>query len=291
MHSTKHASSSVQALYRVFVLPALSRPASYRSALASPSPHRNCELPPPPTHRRPFSHTSPKPAQTRPPETRTHKWNNEIRAFQIRLVDPSTGGLGPIRTKYDVLSRMDEKTHRLVQLSADPDPPDPDSPEEAASEPFIPVCQVLSKKEVYEQEKRKKAQTKIARQTAKLTSEQGAKMIELNWAIDPHNDLVHRMGRLREFLEQGRRVEVVLASKKRGRKASTEECEKVLGVIEKTVEGVEGARVKEERTGRLGGFMTMVFQGSVKKGKVEKKEVQQEEQDGADEQGEKVAEA
>ena len=168
-------------------------------------------------------------------------------------MDPETNTLldeGEPRTRYDVLKSIDKKTHRLVQLSPDEEGKDPRY--------AIPVCKVISKKEMYEQDRRKKTQAKEkAKESAKVGS---VKTLELNWAIDG-NDLGHRLERVAEFLGEGRRVEIVLAAKKRGRKASTAECEGVLKRIEGVAEEVRGASVLKALEGKVGGFGTMVLQG------------------------------
>ena len=122
----------------------------------------------------------------------------------------------------------------------------------------IPVCKILSKKEVFLDAERKKAEAKEKRKISALAS--SVKTLEINWAIDG-NDLGHRMERLRGFLAEGRKVEVVLAAKKRGRKASEGECEGVLRRIRGVVEGVEGAREERGMVGRVGGFCTLAFVG------------------------------
>lgn len=249
----RHTTSAAQALYHVFVAPALSKP---RPQLLLTSPSTRIQQPH--HHLRPFSHTPTRHAKTRAPEQRTQKWDNEITARQIYLVDPSTdrirdletGEMPEPRTRFDVLNSIDTKTHRLVQLT-------PDEPE---NRDFIPVCKIVSKKESYDAEKRKVKAAKEAKKVAARTSEMGMKTVELNWAIDK-NDLGHRLDKMRGFLEEGRRVEVVLASKKRGRKASLEECEGVLERIGECVGDVEGAREMEGLKGKLGGFCTMVFMG------------------------------
>lgn len=124
----------------------------------------------------------------------------------------------------------------------------------------IPTCKIISKKESYESEKRAKEVAKEKKRVQKVTSGEGLKTLELNWAIDL-NDLGHRINRIKEFLGEGRRVEVVLAAKKRGRKASREECEVVLEKLRTAVGEVEGAKQREATTGKIGGFVTMVFQG------------------------------
>jgi len=184
----------------------------------------------------------------RAPEVRTQKWNEEITARILQLVDPDTKTLSEPVTRYDVLRDLDQKTHRLVQLT-------PDDPEDRH---FVPVCKIVSKKEAYESEKKKKTAQKEVKQAA--AKERSVKTLELNWAIDG-NDLAHRLEKVRAFLEEGRRVEVVLASKKRGRKATLAECEGLLEKIRGVADGVGGAKVLKGFEGKMGGFATVVYQG------------------------------
>lgn len=261
MSPSRHAPSAIHALYRVFVLPALTSataPVTKRSTSAaqllrlsatpySHHPH-SCG------RSRTFTTTTPLCAKTRAAEIRSQKWNEEITARFIHLVDPVTNTLSPEPvTRYSVLRDLDTKTHRLVQLS--PDPP----PGRNYSE-FTPTCKIVSKKEAYEDEKRAKDLAKAKKRALKVMGGAGLKTLELNWAIDQH-DLGHRMTRFKEFLLEGRRVEIVLAAKKRGRKASREECEAVLEKVMQVVGEVEGAKQREEMQGKIGGFVTMVFQG------------------------------
>ena len=120
------------------------------------------------------------------------------------------------------------------------------------------MCKVVSKKEEYAAEKRRKEQQKEIKQAA--AKERSVKTLELNWAIDG-NDLAHRLEKVKTFLEEGRRVEVVLAAKKRGRKASKEECADVLAKIKTVAEGVKGAKEAKPMEGPVGGFATLVWQG------------------------------
>ena len=126
----------------------------------------------------------------------------------------------------------------------------------------------MSKKEIYEQERVKRDQ-KVA---ARKNSADNAKTIELNWAI-AEGDLAHRMKRVEEFLGQGRKVEVVLAKRKGGRKASVEECEGLVGRIQDVVGRVEGAKVGKSMEGKLGGVATLFLEGSKKVGGKEGGEV------------------
>ncbi|KAI5359031.1 Putative translation initiation factor 3 [Septoria linicola] len=248
MSRIRHTSSTVQALYQVFVVPALLQSSASRTLpkqLPASSLTRSQ-----PRLARPFSSTTSCLAKTRVAEERTQKWNEEISARIIQLVDPETNKLSEPVTKFDILNSLDQKTHRLVQLS----------PDQPGNRSFVPACKIVSKKETYEAEKRAKEAAKEKKRVQKVVSGEGLKTLELNWAID-QNDLGHRINRIKEFLGEGRRVEVVLAAKKRGRKASKEECELVLERIQDAVKEVEGARQRDAMSGKLGGFVTMTFQG------------------------------
>lgn len=236
------STSSMQALYRVVVLPSLSQSA-HRQFIRTSS-----KQPFPKTSQiRSFRSTPTRLAKTREPEPRTEKWDEEITAKIVYLIDPSTNKILPApRTRYDILRRLNRTTHRLIQFSQELD--------------GIPVCKIVNKKEVYQREQKQKQE---AKEKKKLESaSKSLKTLELNWAMD-HNDLGHRLDKVTEFLSEGRRVEVILASKKRGRKASTEECEVVLQKIRKTVDGVEGAKEAKSMEGKVGGFATLFFQGRV----------------------------
>lgn len=172
----------------------------------------------------------------------------------VQLVDGETGTLvdeGRPRTKFDVLSSIDLKTHRLVQLSAD----------EPGNWNFIPVCKIVNKKESFQNEQKRRLQAKEQKRTAKIMSDEGVKTLELNWAIDPNNDLLHRLEKMKGFLQEGRRVEIVLASKKGGRKATLDQCEQLLDKITSAAQTLDGVFVKQEFEGRMGGFGKMAFQG------------------------------
>jgi len=124
-------------------------------------------------------------------------------------------------------------------------------------EPGPVVCKIIDKKEAFDAEKRKKAQQKEVRKERKVL--QSVKTLELNWAIDG-NDLGHRLEKVGGFLGEGRKVEIVLAAKKQGRKATRAECEGVLGRIREAVAEVQGAK-EVSMEGKVGGFVTMMLQG------------------------------
>lgn len=250
---TPHPSGALQALYRVFVAPTLP---AIRPIRGLP---RQAQSP------RAFSTTTPLRAKTRAPEIRAHKWNEEIRSPQIYLVGTTTNEL-TLRSREEVLSTLNKDTHRLVQVDEQPAPQDPfDHAAGRKEQPPVkprmyPVCKILGKKAMYQQEKSRKSAQKEAKKASATAS--SVKTLELNWAIDG-NDLGHRLERMKEFLAEGRKVEVVLAAKKSGRKASVEECRGVLGRIRGAVDMVQGAKEAKGLEGKVGGFCTVLFQGRV----------------------------
>ncbi|KAH7342622.1 hypothetical protein BKA65DRAFT_586596 [Rhexocercosporidium sp. MPI-PUGE-AT-0058] len=170
--------------------------------------------------------------------------DDEITSWSVTLVD-ADGKLTDPRSTHEILSSIDRKTESLVVIV----PGEPGVP---------PICKILNKQHMRETEKAKQKAARGAGVTQKT--------MELNWAIE-RNDLGHRMGKLRGWLEKGWRVEVVLAGKKKGRKASEEEGEGLVGTIRGIVEEV-GAREMKPAEGKMLGQLTLYLEGKeMKKGK------------------------
>ncbi|KAI9777845.1 MAG: hypothetical protein M1839_008522 [Geoglossum umbratile] len=164
--------------------------------------------------------------------------DEEIPAGEVRLVDEN-GAFHPPAPVRQLLASFDRRLYHLVAVS----PP-------RVGE--TPVCKIISRKELRERERAKPAKKDVVKQ------------LELNWAIDP-NDLGHRLNKMQEFLEKGWRVEVILASKRRGRQASTEEAAAVMERIRGIAKDVEGAKEWRTTDGKVLGQMTMFFEGSKEK--------------------------
>jgi translation initiation factor IF-3 len=134
---------------------------------------------------------------------------------------------------------MDRKTQSLVVV--------------APGEPGVPpICKIMDKKAMRDAEK---AKVKNARSSTVTT-----KTIELNWAIDG-NDLKHRLERMKEFLGKGWRVEILMAAKRKGRKASEEEGRELMERIKEAVGSVEGARETKPMEGKVLGTATIYAEG------------------------------
>ena len=98
---------------------------------------------------------------------------------------------------------------------------------------------------------------------AKLKAAKGTgvtqKTMELNWAIGK-GDLGHGMGKWGGWLERGWRVEVVIAGKKKGRKATEEEARELLGAIGGVMAEMGGREMKPVE-GKVLGTLTMFLEG------------------------------
>ncbi|EEY21436.1 conserved hypothetical protein [Verticillium alfalfae VaMs.102] len=92
----------------------------------------------------------------------------------------------------------------------------------------------------------------------------------LNWAIAA-NDLAIRMGKLKDFLGKGWRVDVTLAKKKGARKATQEEMAAVVKAVGAAVAEVPGARERKAREGELGKSFRIYVEGVAPKEEVKAK--------------------
>jgi translation initiation factor IF-3 len=117
-----------------------------------------------------------------------------------------------------------------------------------------PVCKIQDKRLLREAEK--------ARSKKKEAPSATVKTIELNWAID-RNDLKHRLDRVKEFLAKGWRVDVVMAGKKKGRKATPEEAENLVRSVKGVLVEVDGAKEWKAMDGKVGGLATIYAEGKL----------------------------
>lgn len=126
-----------------------------------------------------------------------------------------------------LLRNLNRRTHTIVQLGR----PDSDN---------IAIVQVYEKTELLKQVREKEERIKQQLLAAK---ERKPKQIELNWAIS-ENDLELKLRQLETFLDKGKKVEILLASKKKQRKASVEEGTAVLKKLRQKVRDIGAKEVK-----------------------------------------------
>ena len=108
------------------------------------------------------------------------------------------------------------------------------------------ICKIMENRILirkrFEDRKREKEAAKAARSSA-------PKELEINWAVSS-NDLNTKLKQLEGFISTGKKVTVVLASKRRQRKASPEEAQKVLDSIRERLVEI-GARETKPMEGKL----------------------------------------
>lgn len=236
--------SMSRALYRVFVAPNL--------------PNR---IPPAPRQTPALSHTVSLLTRTtvRPKSHNAKRqalsdyftFDGAIKATKINYIDDKGAFIRNV-SMDDVMRRINRVTQHLVQIqpgqvgeSGDPDPNNP------------PTCKVMSKIDMRNQHNKK---LEIERRQAKgQGTGPSPKTLELNWAI-AGGDLKHRLEKLKGFLKEGRKVELMLGPKRKGRQATSEECAAVLKAVGDAVAECKGAG-ETKREGVPSGVMKFVFQG------------------------------
>lgn len=157
--------------------------------------------------------------------------DEEIESYQVRVRGPeSEGGHATISEPQilrHLLRDLDREKQCIIQLSK------PGTTE-------YPVVQIADKnalrKQVRDKERHVKEQQKESR-------DKKPKQIEMNWAIDGH-DLGIKLKQLENFLGKGKRVEILLASKRKGRKAELAEAMALLKEIRSRLAEMDAKEVK-----------------------------------------------
>ena len=138
------------------------------------------------------------------------------------------GKLGPVQQLTSVLDNLNREEEHLVQVS----PPDEKRP--------TAVVKIFKRADLIRQKVEKK---KAMQKQQKVMKEREPKQMELNWAIGPH-DLDIKLGQLEAFLDKGKTVEIILAAKRKQRKATLEEGEGVLTKIRERLMKIDAREVK-----------------------------------------------
>lgn len=147
--------------------------------------------------------------------------DEEIRSDYVRIAN-SEHQLEPPARLRDVLQSIERPANFILQVA----PPTRNE---------LPICRIMNRAAIREYEK---AKAKAA-QAAKSSNKQ----IELNWAINAH-DLSHRLKQLTNFLDKGRRVEIVLTRKKGKRLPTVEEVKHLMDTVLETVKAADATQVK-----------------------------------------------
>ncbi|KAF2643839.1 hypothetical protein P280DRAFT_466569 [Massarina eburnea CBS 473.64] len=244
--------STSRALYRVFIAPTLTP--AYPLRLQTPFllPYYTTRLPSPPQTT--VRHKTYKKDIQRHALSDHFTFDNAIQGTYINLVS-DTGEYKQNVPLYEALRSYNRVTHHLLQLSSGEDEVDEEGYEIPGA---LPLCKVISKIDLRAQHTKK---LEIMRRTLMgKGAGPDAKNLELNWAI-AGGDLGHRLEKLKGFLKDGRKVEVLIGPKIRGRVATEEECRDLLLQVRGTVEELSGAREIKKPDGVIGGVMTLFFEG------------------------------
>lgn len=177
------------------------------------------------------------------------------------------GKLEAQTTLFSLLNSIDRETQCVIQRNK----PNPDDPAD------LPIVEVVTKQSLRKQlESREEAKAAQARSMR----DSKPKQIELNWAISEH-DLALKMKQMAGFVEKGKKVELMLAAKKRQRRATLEEANALVKQIKASVAEIEGARLNME--GRIGTQALIVVQKDKGPAKTKKKGSENAHPDNSDE--------
>lgn len=184
----------------------------------------------------------PRPAAVKEPIYREFVLDEDIPAREVQLKDPQTGKLNDPQPLFSILRTLDRDT-QVVRALAQP--------------PGAPAIVEVSEKSALVA--RLKAKEEAAAEIAKEKRQSKPKQIELNWAISGH-DLEMKIKQLRQFVDKGRIVEILLAAKKRQRRATPEEADNVLAELRKAIAETEGCKEIKPMQGRVGGQASLIVQ-------------------------------
>ena len=163
--------------------------------------------------------------------------DEEIQSYTVQIVEE--GGITDPQDLRSVLNSIDRKHNFLVQLRP------------AAGED-VPVCKVLPKEQVFKSENQKAKRVK--------TADDEKKQIELSWKM-AEGDLSHKMNALAQFLEQGRKVEIVIVPKRKKDIISEADSEAFLAVLRKRLGDMLGAKETQPLSGTMGKMVTLYYEG------------------------------
>ncbi|ETN44985.1 uncharacterized protein HMPREF1541_09861 [Cyphellophora europaea CBS 101466] len=157
--------------------------------------------------------------------------------------DPGSGKLQTPQLLDALLASIDRSTQAVQLLTA------------VGPSADTAIVRVVSRAELLAQAAEKE---RTRKEQAKEKRVGKTKQIELNWAIS-ENDLELKLRQMEKFLEKGSKVEVLLANKKRQRRADSEEANKTLDLVRKRIEDIDGA-AERSMEGKVGGQATLLVE-------------------------------
>jgi len=143
----------------------------------------------------------------------------------VRLVDPESGSLHPLTPLKTLLNSINRKTHH-IELVAD------------APDPIVRIVDTKQARERYKEAKKR------AHAVARA---QVRKEVQVTWGV-AEGDLAHKLGKVRQELVGGKKVDLIFASKK-GQAVPTKQMmdARVAGVLETLADVGKEYRSREER--------------------------------------------
>lgn len=163
----------------------------------------------------------------------------------VQTKDAATNKLGPPQLLDALLNSIDRSTESVLQLAA------------VGPTPDTAVVQVAKRADLLVQVAQKQRAVKDHQKQLR-TSKTKLKQIELNWAISEH-DLELKLRQMEKFLSKGSRVEVLLANKRRQRKAEWDEAQATLDKVRATIEAMEGV-AERGMEGQVGAQATLTVE-------------------------------
>ena len=169
-----------------------------------------------------------------------HQRDRDVDTSQVR-VKQQDGSVTEPTSLVNLLSRLDPRTQTVVQLSK------PRTQSQA-------VVQITSLQELRDRFRAEQEAEKLLRVARRDTK---PKQLEVNWAISEH-DLELKLKQLEQFVEKGKRVEILLASKRKQRRAELVEAETLLQKLRDKVADIDAKEVAPMEGKVLGQAMVVV---------------------------------
>lgn len=171
----------------------------------------------------------------------SHPIDEAIRSRMVNLVTPQ--GFVPNQSLASVLHPLNRKEQLVRQVSVDP-------------RSNLPIVKIVRKQALLEEHQNR---LKLLSLTTNKTPDSIKKELDLSWTIDRINDLQHRLRKLREWLADGRPVEVLIAPKRKARLCESSECEELIAQVREAAARVEGTRELKEMDGKIGAHVILYF--------------------------------
>ena len=193
--------------------------------------------------------------------------NNEIQAPKVFVVDPATNTLGLPRDRHRIIRSLKDRSwlrHEGLGVfqAQQKDPTKPGLEDEelfliqvGVGRDEIPVCKIMERKLLILQ---RMERTKLEKEKARQNKANAPKEIEVSWAVTQH-DLESKLRQMETFLSKGRKVDILLANKKRSKRASPDEAENLLNSIRTRIKEI-GARETKAMDGSLSGQATLTVE-------------------------------